>query len=142
MEMMASKLARSVWFDESISLDEKVLQMEMMGDAFAKLSQNKGLKYFAMVAQVLYAELAGRLSTDGNVQDIIRVREKQFQTMKDLMKLVKKDGVLKECVKKTFQTEDILAWQVTYLLESQHVKFVKLRECPEYVRMLLSWKES
>ncbi len=141
MEMMAGKLARSVWFDEEISLNDKVLQMESMGDEFAKFSQNKGLECFVIVSQVIYAELSGKLSADGDVQDVIRVRDKQFHAMQNLMDITKEDTILKECIERTFKAEDILAWQVTYLLESGHAKFLKLRECPEYMEMLLKWKK-
>lgn len=142
MEIMASKLARSVWFDETISLSEKVLKIESTGDEFAKISQYKGLECFCVVSLVIYAELAGKLSADGSVQDVIRVREKQFAVMEHMMKISKTDAVLKECMETIFKTEDILGWQVDYLLKSQHGKFVKLHEYPEYVEMLSKWKKN
>ena len=140
MDAMANKLARSVWFDASLSPNEKMERVEAMGDAFSALCQKKGMEALCIAAHMLYAELAGKLSADGAISDIIRLREKQFSAMEKMMTRAETDEVLRECIERTYKTGDILRWQIEWLLHSEHPQFSRLRSDPAYMKMLTNWK--
>ena len=73
------------------------------------------------------------------IDDVIRIREKQFASMERIMKLAETDDVLKEKIKSTYKSDDMVAWQLNRLLNSPHPQFAKLRENKKYLEMLNKW---
>ena len=73
------------------------------------------------------------------VDDVIRIREKQFSAMERMMKLAENDSVLQEQIQSTYKTNDIVAWQVNRLLNSPFPQFARLREDSKYMEMLNRW---
>lgn len=140
MDAMAIKLARTVRFDDSLSVNEKIIQIELMGDEFSELSQKPRFECFCIVSQALYAILAGALTADDPIQDVIRIREKQFCAMGKMMEFAQNDEILKEYIKRAYKTDNIILWKVDLLLNSPHPQYAKLRNNKEYVEMLLKWK--
>ena len=74
-----------------------------------------------------------------DVDDVIRIRKKQFSAMERMMKLAENDSVLQEQIQSTYKTNDIVAWQVNRLLSSPHPQFARLREDSKYKEMLNRW---
>lgn len=140
MSGMATKLARIILFDDSLSDNQKAIQLEAMGDKFSKLRQEQNLECFCIVEQMIFSQLAMKLMANGEVTDIIRIREKQFASMEAIMQLAQTDGILNELVVRTYKTENILGWQVDWLLNSAHSQSVNLRKSSKYMEMLLKWK--
>ena len=81
-----------------------------------------------------------KLMANGEVTDIIRIREKQFAAMEAIMQLAQNDTILNELVVRTYKTENILDWQVDWLLNSAHSQAVNLRRNSKYMEMLLKRK--
>jgi len=73
------------------------------------------------------------------IDDVIRIREKQFASMERIMKLAETDDVLKEQIQSTYKSDDMVAWELNRLLTSPHPQFAKLRENMKYLEMLDKW---
>lgn len=140
MDVMSIKLARIIRFDPTLSVAEKIKRLEPMAEAFAEMSQKRDLEVCCIGAESIYAILAGMLTADNvSIEDVIRIREKQFASMGKIMALAKSDEVLEEQIKATYKTDDMQTWLLKRLLNSPHPQFVKLRENPKYMEMLNKW---
>ena len=140
MDVMSIKLARIIRFDPALSVTEKIERLEPMAKTFAEMSQKKDLEFFCIGEESIYAILAGMLTADNApIDDVIRIREKQFASMERIMKLAETDDVLKEQIKSTYKSDDMVAWEVNRLLNSPHSQFAKLRENKKYLEMLNKW---
>ena len=140
MDVMSIKLARIIRFDPTLSITEKLDRLEYMAEAFAEMSQKKNLDFFCIGEESIYAVLAGMLNVDNaSIDDVIRIREKQFASMEKMMALAKTDEVLAEQIKTTYKTDNMLVWILNRLLNAPHPQFAKLRENPKYMEMLNKW---
>ena len=140
MDVMSIKLARIIRFDPTLSVAEKIERLEAMAEAFAEMSKQKDLACFCIGEASIYAILAGMLTADNaSIDDVIRIREKQFASMERIMNLAKNDDVLKEQIKSTYKSDDMVAWELNRLLNSPHSQFAKLRENKKYLEMLKKW---
>ena len=140
MDVMSIKLARIIRFDPTLSVAEKIERLELMAEAFAEMSKQKDLECFCIGEESIYAILAGMLTVDNApIDDVIRIREKQFASMERIMKLAETDDVLKEQIQTTYKSDDMVAWQLNRLLNSPHPQFAKLRENKKYLEMLNKW---
>ena len=140
MDVMSIKLARIIRFDPTLSVAEKIERLELMAEAFAEMSKRKDLECFCIGEKSIYAILAGMLTADNApIDDVIRIREKQFASMERIMKLAETDDVLKEQIKSTYKSDDMVAWQLNRLLNSPYPQFAKLRENKKYLEMLNKW---
>lgn len=137
MDVMAIKLARIIRFDPTLSVTEKIERLEPMAEAFAEMSKQKDLEFFCIGEESIYAILAGMLTADNaSIEDVIRIREKQFASMEKMMAFAKNDEVLAEQIQTTYKTDDIRTWLLHRLLNAPHPQFAKLRENPKYMEML------
>ncbi len=137
MDVMSIKLARIIRFDPTLSVTEKIERLETMAEAFAEMSQKKDLEFFCIGEEAIYALLAGMLTTDNvPIENVIRIREKQFASMERMMELAEIDEVLKGQIQSTYKTDDMVAWELNRLLNSPHPQFKKLRDNPKYMEML------
>ena len=140
MDVMSIKLARIIRFDSTLSVAEKIERLELMAEAFAEMSKRKDLECFCIGEKSIYAILAGMLTADNApIDDVIRIREKQFASMEKIMKLAETDDVLKEQIQATYKSDDMVAWQLNRLLNSPHPQFAKLRGNKKYLEMLNKW---
>lgn len=140
MITMSIKLARILRFDPTLSVKEKIVRLESMADAFTEMSQKDDLAFFCLGEENIYAILAGMLTADNaSIEDVIRIREKQFVSMEKVMRLAESDDALKEEIKTTYKTDDLLAWMLNRLLNAPHPQFAKLRENEKYLEMLQKW---
>lgn len=140
MNVMAIKLARMICFDASLSLTEKIERIERIAATFAEIGQNEDLAFFCIGEEAIYAILAGILTLDNvTVDDVIRIREKQFSSIKRIMVLAQTDEILAHQINITYQTSDMLAWAVQRLLTSDEPNLAALRKDPQYMSMLKNW---
>lgn len=140
MDVMSIKLARTIRFDPTLSVDEKIKRLELQAEAFAKMSKKNDLAFFCIGEEAIYAIYAGMLTADNaSIDDVIRIREKQFTAMERMMKLAETDAVLKELIEFTYKTDDLIAWELNRLSTSHHPQFTKLREDSRYMEMLDKW---
>ena len=140
MDVMSIKLARIIRFDPTLSVTEKIERLEPMAETFAEMSKHKDLECFCIGEESIYAILAGMLTADNApIDDVIRIREKQFASMERIMKLAETDDVLKEQIQSTYKSDDMIAWELNRLLSSPHPQFARLRENKKYLEMLNKW---
>ena len=140
MDVMSIKLARIIRFDPTLSVAEKIERLELMAEAFAEMSKQKDLECFRIGEESIYAILASMLTVDNApIDDVIRIREKQFASMEKIMKLAETDDVLKEQIQSTYKSDDMIAWELNRLLSSPHPQFARLRENKQYLEMLNKW---
>ena len=140
MDVMSIKLARIIRFDPTLSVTEKIERLEPMAEIFAEMSKQKDLECFRIGEESIYAILAGMLTVDNApIDDVIRIREKQFASMEKIMKLAETDDVLKEQIQSTYKSDDLIAWELNRLLSSPHPQFARLRENKQYLEMLNKW---
>ena len=140
MDVMSIKLARIIRFDPTLSVTEKIERLEPMAETFAEMSKQKDLECFCIGEESIYAILAGMLTVDNApIDDVIRIREKQFASMERIMKLAETDDVLKEQIQSTYKSDDMIAWELNRLLSSPHPQFARLRENKQYLEMLNKW---
>jgi transcriptional regulator with XRE-family HTH domain len=140
MDVMSIKLARIIRFDPTLSVAEKIERLELMAEAFAEMSKQKDLECFCIGEKSIYSILAGMLTADNApIDDVIRIREKQFASMERIMKLAETDDVLKEQIQSTYKSDDMIAWELNRLLSSPHPQFARLRENKQYLEMLNKW---
>ena len=140
MDVMSIKLARIIRFDPTLSVTEKIERLEPMAETFAEMSKQKDLECFRIGEESIYAILAGMLMVDNApIDDVIRIREKQFASMEKIMKLAETDDVLKEQIQSTYKSDDMISWELNRLLSSPHPQFARLRENKQYLEMLNKW---
>lgn len=140
MDVMSIKLARVIRFDPALTVDQKIERLESMADAFAEICQKKDLECFCIGEEAIYAILAGMLTADNtHIENVIRIRKKQFASMEKMMKLAETDRVLEEQIRSTYKTTDMTGWMLNRLLNSPHPQFAKLRDDPDYMKMLGEW---
>ena len=140
MDVMYIKLARIIRFDSTLYVAEKIERLELMAEAFAEMSKHRDLECFCIGEKSIYSILAGMLTTDNApIEDVIRIREKQFAAMERIMRLAESDDILKEQIQNTYKSDDMVAWEVNRLLNSPHPQFAKLRENKQYLEMLNKW---
>ena len=140
MDVMSIKLARIVRFDPMLSVAEKIARIEPMAEAFAEMSKQKDLEFFCIGEESIYAILAGMLTADNtSIEEVIRIREKQFASMERMMQLAEADELLKAQIRSTYKSDDMVAWQLNRLLNSPHPQFAMLRENKKYLEMLNKW---
>ena len=96
---------------------------------------------FVVSEQMIFAELANRLSATNDVDKIIRIRKKQIEAMKAMTILAKEDDALKECIIRTYKTDDPHAWLLNWLSTASHEQFVILRQNKRYCQMIADAKK-
>lgn len=146
-DVTAYKWAKMIWFDDTFSVQERIDEIEAIGDSFTAMRKN-GIKAAVVSERMIYAELANRMSLvkkiDDIIDDIVRIRSKQFTATKAMMELSEKDNILKELIVKTYkpyQTDNMLKWIVDWLLNAQYPYIARLRNHKKYMDMLLKWNE-
>ncbi len=141
IDLMAARLARVIRFDPSLSVAEKTARLERVAEIFSETSQNDDLSFLCIAEHKVYAILAGMLTADSTeIENVIRIREKQFASASEVMKLAQTDDAMRELLFETYNTDDIVGWEVNRLLNSPHPQFAKLRENDEYVNMLRKYE--
>lgn len=141
LSFAADKLVKTVWYDDKLSIEAKVVQIEGMGDAFSSMSRTVGMEMFVIAEYSIYAAFANKLSLDGNIEDIIRIREKEFTAIEAMMRLSESDEVLKVWIEKTYTPGNMLKWIIDWLLTAQQPHLARLRENSTYMNMLSKWNK-
>lgn len=140
LDVMGIKLARIIRFDNTLTVQERIDRIESMGEAFYQISQKKDMEIFCVCEKAVYAILGGMLTAQNtSIENVIRIRNKEFAAMERIMNFSQKDTVLKELVENTYKTQNIIAFETDRMLTSPHPQFAALREFPEYVDMLNEW---
>ncbi len=140
IDEMAIRLARTVRFDTDMPKAEKIKILENIGESFSSFSNTAFTQCFCIAEQAVYAILAGMLTADDCIDDVIRIREKQFAAMEKMMDAAKNDDVMREGINYTYKTDNLIEWELNRLLHSPHPQFAALRESEKYMEMLLKYR--
>lgn len=134
------KVARSIWYDQTLTLDVKKSRIECLGDSLCALSRQDGFAFLSIPAQMLYSFLANHISSPETVEEVIRIREKQLEALEQMYRLSQTSQPLADALCKTYGTCRAAAWVVDWLIGAKHPQLAELRENNEYSSMLESWK--
>ena len=137
----AFKIVRSLWYTDSLSVTEKSVRSEAVGDGFISLYENSGESVFAVMAHMAYRELQNKLIMSETTQtDINRVTAKRLRLAKIITEDMKKDSVLLDVVNRTYKQYDfdgnLLQWEIDYLKSTSHAGLEKPRKDVEYMTIL------
>lgn len=136
-DFAADKAVKVIFFDDNLTLNEKISKVESLGNMFTELSDKSGEAIFAIIEKSLFGRLANDLTfRGGNEKDIIRVRDKQLQAVKTVTKLSKNDVALSDVFKNAHNTDDLLKWTVDYFKTNESEPLARFRKNPEYMSML------
>lgn len=142
MDSMSIKLVRIIRFDPSLTSHEKKNRIEHIADIFCQISEKENLDFFCIGEQAIYYLLSDMLTADNAaVEEIIRVREKQFASMRKMMDLAETDKVLRELIETTYKTNDLIGWILKRLLNSPNPQLAQLRENADYMEMIKKWEK-
>lgn len=142
MDVLSNKFARIIRFDPELSIAEKLARLENIAQAYAELGEKPDMAFFCIGETMILAETATMLQmNNAGIDDIIRVREKEISAMKKMMRLAENDEVLKDCIAKTYKTDNPVAWLIDFLANTSYSLLAKLREYPQYTSMLEEYGE-
>ncbi|MBQ7499389.1 MAG: helix-turn-helix transcriptional regulator [Clostridia bacterium] len=133
----SNKFARITKFDPTLSIAEKLERLENLAQLFADLSEKPGMEVFCVAEEEILVSAATMLTADNtDIQNVIRVREKEIAADRKIMRLAENDEVLKEELDRTYQTYSPVEYLIHRLATSNYPHLAKLREFPEYMAML------
>ena len=142
METFAMKLAADVRFDSALTIEERIENLEAMAEAFATMAEKPDLELFCIGETAIYTRCAGMLTAENTeINNVIRIREKQFAAMAKTMKLAETEEALADSIFKKYGTDNVIEWAVNRMLTSPHPQFANLREYDEYVKMLEKYRK-
>lgn len=91
----ANKMIKVIWYEDGITMEERVSRGEAVGEMFSGLRRQFGDSVFAIFEHQAFSELAGKLTFfGGKTDDIIRIRDKTLCAAKAVTDAAKKDDVL------------------------------------------------
>ncbi len=130
---VATKLFRSVWFDDTLDLTARIEKAEAIGDLFAAMRKQHEHIVFALVEHQLYAALSMRAE---DMDTVLRITEKLLIACKTLTDAAKTDKALTEYLVRTYHTTNLAAWTVNDRKTSEHPNQTRLRENVDYMALL------
>lgn len=141
-DIMASKMIRSIWYEEGITMEERILRCETIGDMFTKLRTQTREPAFTIFEHMIFAELSSNLIFScGNIEDIIRICEKRLIAAREITKAARNDSILQELLIQTYKTDNMLHWTSNWLKTASHKPLVQLRNNTDYMEMLMKVEE-
>lgn len=141
-DAVANKMIKTIWYDESITMEERVLRGETLGDMFTALRKQSKESAFVIEEHMAFAELAGKLTfSGGKLEDIIRIRSKSLIAAEALTAEAEKNEIIEELLKRTYKTNDLCRWTVDWLETAPQAPLARLRENAAYMAMLEKYKK-
>ncbi len=129
----ATKLFRSVWFDDTLDVATRIEKAESLGDLYADMYQHNGHIVLAITAHTLFAALSLKCQ---DAATAVRVTEKLLIVCTSLTDAAKTNNVLAEYLTHTYRTSDLVAWTVNDRKTSQHHNHALLRKNADYMALL------
>jgi len=129
----ATKLFRSVWFDDTLDPTARIEKAEALGDLVTAMRKQNGHIVFAIVEHQLYAALSMRAE---EMDTVLRITEKLLIACKALTDAAKTNEVLAEFLMRTYRTTDLISWTVNDRKTSANPNHTRLRENVDYMALL------
>lgn len=141
LSFAANKLVKTIWYDDVLSLQEKIVRIECIGDAFSAMQEKDGTALFTIPACMIYAEFSSKLAFTDETADLIRIIEKHLHAEEKRTSLAENDSMLKEWLKQIYHTENKLKQTFNYYRNAGQIQLAKHREAPSYKALLMRWQE-
>lgn len=129
----ATKLFRSVWFDDALDLTARIEKAEALGDLFTAMRKQNDHIVFAIVEHQLYAALSMRAE---EMDTVLRITKKLLIACKALTDAAKTNDVLSAFLEQTYRTADLVTWTVNGRKTSANPNHTRLRENVDYMALL------
>ena len=143
LDVFANRFARVIRYDPNLTLEEKTARLENAAQKFAELQIKPSMEVFCIAEQMVLAETGTMLTIgESDINNIVRIRKKQFASMQKIMHFAESDEVVAERIKSQYKTDKLTEWLVDFLLNSPLPRLAKLRDYPEYTQMLKELKEN
>lgn len=143
IDVMAIKLARTFLFDNTLTCEEKLNKTERVAQEFSLLSEKEELSCFCIAEEAVYSAMLGYMADCGaDANDMARIAEKQFFAMTKMTNLSQIDPVLKDCMEKTYGTDDLAGFILKHWDEHLSKAYPDLRENKKFRSLLEKLKGS
>lgn len=140
LNIMAIKHARTVQFDPTISLQEKILRLTNMAENYATFGGHEDSSFYCIGEEAVYWIASNLLMEyDAEIHEIIVIREAHLCAMRKIESLAKTDNILHELLIETYGTTNLIQHQVNILKNSPHPHYAAPRLNTEYMEMLNKW---
>ena len=141
-DFACNKFVKSIWFDDVLTVDEKIVRIDTFIDSFTKLSKEKGFEFFSFMASKTSGDFSSKLAllaTKDN--EVIYFKEKQFELAKIASEVIKQDRVLEDYVIYSHDECDYLNYLIKHYETTDFVTVKRLRENPKFVDLLNKYRK-
>ncbi len=129
----ATKLFRSVWFDDTLDLTARIEKAEALGDLCADMYQQNGHIVLLITAHALFAALSLKCR---DAATAVRVTEKLLVVCTALTDATKTNRVLADYLTRTYRTTDLVAWTANDRKTSANPNHTRLQKNVDYMALL------
>lgn len=140
-EVYSVKLIKKIWFDNALTIYEKILSAEQLGDAYIDIYNKTEEISALLMAHKLLESLSLRLIADfGNEDDVIRIKYKELQCAKMLDEVASGDCILRDMINKLYSGKRVLVWSLDFLETAPQKTYERMRNSLEFNRMLKKFR--
>ena len=133
----ALKLVRSIWSQNELSPAEKTKRCEEIGDWFSDLRLHLNETFAVIFEHMIFSNLfVQSIYSDSETEDVLRILMKRLIAADALTKTAKRDAILRDLLRETYKTDEIVTWTVEWLKRAAHEQLVTLRKEPRYHSLL------
>ncbi len=139
------KLGRAIFFDNGISMQEKVNKTVKYGKLLREFADETGDAFFDVLAEAFLSRMRNDLTyRNGSDEDIIRIADMNFCAAKGISDAMGTNQSLYDAFwRKEIETEghgDFLHWILSYHLNARYGRRKDLLNNPEFVQVLNKYK--
>ena len=139
-DFAADKLGRTVFFDPSLSMDEKTEKALLYGNLLMNAYAETKEDFFLVIAQSFLGRMENDLFYRGGTDDAVTaVMEQNLEAIAKLTARMEENSALHEayaCHRPIGKTDNFLKWMVDYRLNTKGGRRERLLQKPEYVEIL------
>ena len=136
IDFAVSKWVRIYWFDNKLTLKEKVEACEKISDSLTSMRKENDDLIFAVLEHRFLSEFAGRLcQAEWEENDILRIYEKKLSIAKQLTDMIKKDDVI-YALAKQYNAENVLKNTIERLKSTKFPAIIRLRKNEKFASLL------
>ena len=136
-DFAADKFGRTVFFNASLSMEEKSTRALHYGDLLLSAFEETGEVFFLLLAKSFLGRMENDLCYRGGADaDIVSVLDKYLYATQQLTELSMNNAALFEATTAIHNTDNLLQWTVDFFLNSEHCRISELAKNPEYAEIL------
>lgn len=139
LNIMAIKHARTIQYNENLTVQEKVHQLTKLAETYCMFSQQENCACYCIGEEAIRWIAANLASHCCNIHDLVKARESHLHALENMEKLATSDTILQELILETYHTTDLVQRQINILKNSPHPQYANPRNNAIYVEMLSKW---